>query len=267
MPPHSVVRHREPPGPAMDRFHRGVEAHGPAPEQRRALGRGAAIDDLLDLALAAEAADREDGGAVHGEQQRRSVEEDDREHVERVVEQIAVADRERRGPVEVREDAERHRLAPAAHQDRADEAEHEVEPDRRGEGPGDVRAHAERARAPVDARPTRAGSTVVRKKPAISHQPPSFERRQMVRPYSGGGGSSASQGSWRTNWTGSQFDRGPHVEPDDLERDEAADQRGDPEPAEIDRADLGVADLAEPVDEARLAAGAPVAARAAARPA
>ena len=50
------AEHREPPGPAMDRFHRGVEAHRPAPEQRGALGRRAAIDDLLDLALAAVAA-------------------------------------------------------------------------------------------------------------------------------------------------------------------------------------------------------------------
>eukprot|EP01038_Epipyxis_sp_PR26KG_P015891 gene15892-21545_t len=41
--------------------------------------------------------------------------------------------------------------------------------------------------------------------------------------------------------------RGQHVEADDLERDEAADERGHPGPAEIDRADLGVADHAEQV--------------------
>ena len=46
---------------------------------------------------------------------------------------------------------------------------------------------------------------VVRKKPAISHQPPSFSGGMILRPYPGGGGSSASQGSWRMNWTGSQF--------------------------------------------------------------
>ena len=46
---------------------------------------------------------------------------------------------------------------------------------------------------------------MVRKKPAISHQPPSLERRQIARPYEGGGGSSASQGSCRMNWTGFQF--------------------------------------------------------------
>ena len=94
------------------------------------------------LALLAEAAHRQDGGAVHREQQRRAVQEGDRQRVERVVEEVAVAQRERRRPVEVREDAERHRLAPAAHRDRADEAQHEVEPDRRGERPRDVRAQA-----------------------------------------------------------------------------------------------------------------------------
>ena len=62
---------------------------------------------------------------MHGEQQRRSVQEDDREHVEGIVEEVAVADREGSGPIEVREDAERNRLAPAAHQHRPDEAEHE----------------------------------------------------------------------------------------------------------------------------------------------
>ncbi len=45
---------------------------------------------------------------------------------------------------------------------------------------------------------------VVRKNPAISHQPPSF-RGGIESPYLGGGGSSASQKSWRTNCTGSQL--------------------------------------------------------------
>ena len=51
--------------------------------------------------------------------QRRAIQEHDREHVEWVIEQIAVAERECRGPIQVREDAERHRLTPAAHQHRA----------------------------------------------------------------------------------------------------------------------------------------------------
>ena len=45
---------------------------------------------------------------------------------------------------------------------------------------------------------------VVRKNPAISHQPPLL-RGGMCSPYSGAGGSSASQKSCRTNWTGSQL--------------------------------------------------------------
>ena len=45
--------------------------------------------------------------------------EADREHVERVVEEVAVADGERRGPVEMGENPERQRLAPGAHQQRA----------------------------------------------------------------------------------------------------------------------------------------------------
>ncbi len=45
----------------------------------------------------------------------------------------------------------------------------------------------------------------VRKNPAISHQPPSYSGGMMLRPTDGGGGSSASHGSWRTNWIGSQF--------------------------------------------------------------
>ena len=45
---------------------------------------------------------------------------------------------------------------------------------------------------------------VVRKKPAISHQPPSLSGG-IFSPYFGAGGSSASQGSWRRNWIGLQF--------------------------------------------------------------
>jgi len=43
----------------------------------------------------------------------------------------------------------------------------------------------------------------VRKKPAISHQPPSFSGG-IDNPYSGAGGSSASHGNCRMNWIGSQ---------------------------------------------------------------
>ena len=45
---------------------------------------------------------------------------------------------------------------------------------------------------------------LVRNRPASSHQPP-FCRFGMCRPLAGDGGSSASQGSWRTNCTGFQW--------------------------------------------------------------
>ncbi len=45
---------------------------------------------------------------------------------------------------------------------------------------------------------------LVRKKPAMSHQPPSCKRGKC-RPFDGAGGSSASQGSSRMNWTMFQF--------------------------------------------------------------
>ena len=44
----------------------------------------------------------------------------------------------------------------------------------------------------------------MRKKPASNHQPPSCSGG-IRKPYSGGGGSSASQGSMRTNSIGSQL--------------------------------------------------------------
>jgi hypothetical protein len=45
----------------------------------------------------------------------------------------------------------------------------------------------------------------VRKNPAISHQPPWSSGGRIVRPYAGGGGSSASHGNCRMNWIGSQL--------------------------------------------------------------
>src|SRR3569832_763895 len=46
---------------------------------------------------------------------------------------------------------------------------------------------------------------VVRKKPAISHQPPSFKGGKMVRPHLASGGSRDSQNSRRMNSIGFQF--------------------------------------------------------------
>jgi hypothetical protein len=47
---------------------------------------------------------------------------------------------------------------------------------------------------------------------------------------------------------------GPHVEADDLEGQKGADQRGEPQLAEVDRPDLGRAQLARPVIVMRRAA-------------
>ena len=58
-----------------------------------------------------------------------------REHVERIVEQIAVGDGEVVGPIEMREDSERNGLAEMSHQQRADEAQYQIEPDRRSKRP------------------------------------------------------------------------------------------------------------------------------------
>ena len=48
-------------------------------------------------------------------------------------------------------------------------------------------------------------SDALMKKPAICHQPPSASGISSLNPHCGPGGSSASQGSWRANWTGSQL--------------------------------------------------------------
>ena len=73
------TQHRKPPGPAVNRLERGVKAHGPAPEQRAALAGRAAIDDLADLALAADVTEGQHRRTVHGEEQRRAIQEGNRE--------------------------------------------------------------------------------------------------------------------------------------------------------------------------------------------
>jgi hypothetical protein len=94
---------------------------------------------------------------------------------------------------------------------------------------------------------------VVRKKPAISHQPPSFSGGRL-RPYSGGGGSSASQNSCRTNSTGSQLTEAHMLSPMISMAMKPQISEARPKPAQVDRADLRIADLAEPVVEAGLPA-------------
>ena len=136
----------------MDRLHRRVETHRPAPEQHGAFGGRATIGDLLDLAFTAETGHRQDGRAVHGEEHRAAVQEDDRKRVERIVVQVPVANRKSRCPVEVREDAEGHHLTPAANQQRLEE-ERGVQEDRRGERPRQMRAHVQRRGPTVHAQP------------------------------------------------------------------------------------------------------------------
>ena len=75
----------------MDRLHGGVKAHGPAPEQGCTLSGCATVDDLLDFTLTTQPTDRKNRGTVHGKQQGRAVQKHDRQHVEGVVEQVAVA--------------------------------------------------------------------------------------------------------------------------------------------------------------------------------
>ena len=173
MPPVSGHQNGEPPAP--NGGSNSNVALKPIVQRQNSAARSDAVprsSDLFHFAVGAVPADGQHRAAMHGEQHGRAIQERDREHVERIVEQVAVAERERRGPVQMREDAERHRLRPAAHQQRTDEAEHEIQPDRRGKRPRGVRAQP-KLRVPAGTcAPTTAGSTAVRKKPAIIHQPP-----------------------------------------------------------------------------------------------
>jgi hypothetical protein len=65
-------------------------------------------------------------------------------------------------------------------------------------------------------------------------------------PTLGGGGSSASHGSRRTNSTTL---RPPHIQADNLEGDQSGDERKDTPSAEVDRSELRIAELSEPVAE------------------
>ena len=208
----------------MDALVGGVEAHGPAPEKTGAFGGGAAVHGLLHLTLAAEAADGQDGGAVHREEQHRAVEEHDAERVERVVEEVAVADRERRGPVQVWEDAERHRLAPGPHEDRADEAQHQVKPDDGGKGPEGVTAQAQLVGPPVAAiqpEEDRQRQAEPRQQPPAAFvqrheqaQPVLRQRRLERQP------EQVADEQHRV-----PVHRGQHVQPDDLKGDDAEENR------------------------------------------
>ena len=179
--------------------------------------------------------------------------------MERVVEQVAVAQRERGDPVQVREDPERNGLTEAAHQYRANDAEHQVQPDRSREGPGDVRAHAERASAAVHAQPPEQQRT---RQEEPRHEPPTAvlqtrEVQSIAR---------CRRLEREPRQQADELDdvpihRGQHVQSDDLEGDEAAQQREQSRRTQIEGSDLGVAEATEQVHEERLAAAYPGASR------
>ena len=149
-------------------LHCGVKAHGPAPEKCSTLGGRSAVDNLLNFAFTTKATYRQNGGAVHGKKQDRSIQKGNREHVERVVEQVAIAQREGRRPVKVREDAKGHSLAPAAHKHRAEETQNQVKPDGSGKGPGHMRAHFQLHRTAIHTYPpkqNRQGNKEAREQP------------------------------------------------------------------------------------------------------
>ena len=219
------------------------------------LERRSPIDDLLDLTLAAEAADCEHRRGVHGEQHRRSIEKGDREHVERIIEQVAVADRKCRGPVEMREDAERYRLRPGTHQHRPDETKYQIEPDRGSEGPCDMRAQAEGTRPRIDPRPPQqdgGGQEETR------HQPPAaLCQRRDVQTVGRRRRLECQPEQLAAELHDAPVHRSPHVQADDLESDEAADEGSDAGLAEIDRPDLRIAEQAEEMREERKRRSAP----------
>ena len=239
-------QHRKPPGPAVDRFEGGVEAHHPAPEQGTAFRRRAAIGDLFNLAFAAIAAQCEDRRPVHREQYCRPIEEDNRERVERVVEQVAIDQREIVGPIEVAEDAVRHRLRPVTQQHRANEAQHQEQPDCRGEGPRNMHPHAQRLGPHVSTGPPAQHRDGQER--AGQDEPAAFLQRHeeaeaIFRPRR------IERKPEQLAHEGLRVPAGliPEIEPDDQECCRAECQREGAEQAEIDRADLGLAQLPHPV--------------------
>jgi len=63
------TQHGEPPSPTVDGLHRGIEAHGPAPEQASTFRGRSTVNNLFNLALSAITGHRQNGGTVHGKQQ------------------------------------------------------------------------------------------------------------------------------------------------------------------------------------------------------
>ena len=253
---HQRAQHRKPPGPAVNRFHGRVKAHRPAPEQAGAFGCGATIDDLLDLAFAAETADCQDGRTVHRKQQHRAVEEDDRQGVEGVVEQVAMAQRQGGHPVEVREDAEGHRLRPAAHHDRTEKAADQIEPDGCGIGPGHMRAKSQLPCPPIGSGPPQKDGGGQHE---TDDQPPAaMSQRRDAQTVTRRRRFEREPEELTDELDGIPVDRGQHVEADDVECQRSEDQRRHAQSTEIDRPDLGIAQSTQKVNVKGLADALPV---------
>jgi len=90
---------------------------------------------------------------MHGEQQGGAIEEHNRKCVERIVEQVAILQREIVRPFQMREDPERNCLSPAAHEEGTDKAKHQEQPDGRGKGPGYMRTHPQCPCPAISTRP------------------------------------------------------------------------------------------------------------------
>ena len=84
--------HCKPPSPAVNTLHGRVKAHRPAPEKGCTLRGGAAIINLLKIAIAAETGHRQNGRPMHGEQQNRAIDEDNLQTMEVVIIKVAITD-------------------------------------------------------------------------------------------------------------------------------------------------------------------------------
>ena len=89
----------------------------------------------------------------------------------------------------------------------------------------------------------------MRKKPAICHQPPWSSGQIMHRPSRRRRRLEGEPGQLAHELDRIPVHRGPHVEPDDLEGEDAEQDRRHAEEAEVDRTDLRVADDAGEIAE------------------
>ena len=185
---------------------------------------------------------------MHREEQHRAVEEHDAERVERIVEEVAVADRERRRPIQMREDTEGYCLTPRTHEERPDEAQHEIEPHHGREGPEGVAAEPQLIGPAIGAVQPQEDRQRQRE---ARHQPPAalVQRHQQTQAVLGQRRLERQPEQVADEQNRVPVHRGQHVEPDDLDGDEAKEQRQHAGVAEVDRPQLRVAQLARQMAE------------------